>query len=160
LRHLGIEALAHLGAAVVDLDRPVGIDVQQRARLVEVGGGKADAEFHRGERQPFLENGTFRIEPRHGGLPLVIAGVAAQPGNQVGRDIVGHHHAIGRHIATRTIEIGHANGQRIAAEVARHGIHHPLDRQHPCGPPKPRKAVADTMLVFSRSDTISTSPRK
>ena len=39
LRHLGVQALAHLGAAVVHQDRAVGVDVHQRAGLVEVRDG-------------------------------------------------------------------------------------------------------------------------
>ena len=35
LGDLGHQALAHLGAAVVQLHAAVGVDVQQRARLVE-----------------------------------------------------------------------------------------------------------------------------
>ena len=41
LRHLDVQPLPHLGAAVVQLDRAVGVDVDQRAGLVEVGGGEA-----------------------------------------------------------------------------------------------------------------------
>jgi ribosomal 50S subunit-associated protein YjgA (DUF615 family) len=35
LRHLGVQALAHLGAAVVHQHRAVGVDMHQRAGLVE-----------------------------------------------------------------------------------------------------------------------------
>ena len=36
LRHLDVEPLAHLGAAVVQMDAAVGIDMHQRAGLVVV----------------------------------------------------------------------------------------------------------------------------
>jgi hypothetical protein len=45
LRHLGVQALAHLGAAVVHEHRAVGVDVHQRAGLVEVGTLKEMPNF-------------------------------------------------------------------------------------------------------------------
>mmetsp|Transcript_15711 Transcript_15711/g.63271 ORF Transcript_15711/g.63271 Transcript_15711/m.63271 type:complete len:848 (-) Transcript_15711:2042-4585(-) len=44
LLDLGVEALAHLGAAVRDEDRAVGVDVDEGAALVEEFGGERDAE--------------------------------------------------------------------------------------------------------------------
>jgi hypothetical protein len=55
LRHLDVDALSHLGAAVVHLHRTVGVDMHQRAGLVEVDEGEGDAEFHRRQRQALLE---------------------------------------------------------------------------------------------------------
>lgn len=43
--HLGVQALAHLGAAVGDEDRAVVVDVDERAGLVEPQRGEGDAEF-------------------------------------------------------------------------------------------------------------------
>ena len=54
LRHLGVEPLAHLGAAMVQRDRTVGIDMDKRACLVEEGGVERDAELDRGERDAAL----------------------------------------------------------------------------------------------------------
>ena len=51
LEHLGVQALAHLGAAVVDQHRAVLVDVHQRAGLVERGQVERDAELHRRHRQ-------------------------------------------------------------------------------------------------------------
>ena len=56
LRHLGVEALAHLGAAMVQVDRAVLIDMHQRARLVEGGHGEGDAEFHRRQRDALADD--------------------------------------------------------------------------------------------------------
>ena len=50
LRDLDVEPLPHLGAAVVQVDRAVLIDVHQRAGLVEMRGGERDAELHRRQR--------------------------------------------------------------------------------------------------------------
>ena len=51
LQHLGVQALAHLGAAVVDQHRAVLVDVHERAGLVERGQVERDAELHRRDRQ-------------------------------------------------------------------------------------------------------------
>ena len=40
LRHLGDQALAHLGAAVVQMHAAVGVEVHQRAGLVHRDGGE------------------------------------------------------------------------------------------------------------------------
>ena len=37
LRHLGVQPLAHLGAAMVQMHRSVGVDMDQRPGLVEEG---------------------------------------------------------------------------------------------------------------------------
>ena len=50
LRHLDVEPLPHLGAAVVEVDRAVAIDVHQRAGLVVPGRGEGDAELDRRQR--------------------------------------------------------------------------------------------------------------
>ena len=55
LGHLGEQPLAHLGAAVIEMDRAVLVDVKQRARLVVGGHGEGDAELHRRQRQPTPE---------------------------------------------------------------------------------------------------------
>ena len=62
LDHLGVQALAHLGAAVVDQHRAVLVDVHQRAGLVERGQVERDAELHRRHRQPALGVRVRRVE--------------------------------------------------------------------------------------------------
>ena len=47
LRDFGVQALPHFNAAVVDADRAVHVDIEQRTALVQHGGGEADAEFER-----------------------------------------------------------------------------------------------------------------
>ena len=47
LANLHVEALAHLGAAGRDLDRAVGVDVDQRIGLVQESRRERDAELHR-----------------------------------------------------------------------------------------------------------------
>ncbi len=72
LRHLGVQALAHLGAAVVDLHAAIRVDVHQRAGLVEQRGREADAELDGRERQAALEHGALRVPGRNGLLPLPV----------------------------------------------------------------------------------------
>ena len=61
LEHLGVQALAHLGAAVVDQHRAVLVDVHQRAGLVEGREVERDAELHRRDRQPRLACGCSSL---------------------------------------------------------------------------------------------------
>ena len=69
LEHLGVQPLAHLGAAVVDQHRPVLVDVHQRARLVEGGQVERDPELHRSDRQGPLHVCVLGVEP----LDLLLA---------------------------------------------------------------------------------------
>ena len=65
LDHLGVQALAHLGAAVVDQHRAVLVDVHERAGLVEGREVEGDAELHRRERQrPLGVRVASRCTPR------------------------------------------------------------------------------------------------
>jgi hypothetical protein len=74
LRHLGVQALPHLGAAVADLHAAVGIHVHQCAGLVEQRGGEADAELHRRDRQAALDvSGAPNSKPKR---PPAGAGIA------------------------------------------------------------------------------------
>ena len=56
LRDLLKQALAHFRAAVIEMDRAVLIDVDQRAGLIEVRQRKGNAEFHRRQRDAALQN--------------------------------------------------------------------------------------------------------
>ena len=69
LDHLGVQALAHLGAAVVDQHRAVLVHVHQRAGLVERGQVERDAELDRGDRQRALGVRVGGVERGHLGLP-------------------------------------------------------------------------------------------
>ena len=56
LLHLGEQALAHLGAAVVQQHRAVAVDVDQRAGLVVMRRGERDAELDRRQRDAALDD--------------------------------------------------------------------------------------------------------
>ena len=60
-RDFGVQALAHLGTAVVDQHAAVGIHMHQGAGLVELRGRKADAELDRCERQSALQGGLHGV---------------------------------------------------------------------------------------------------
>jgi hypothetical protein len=56
LGDLGEQPLPHLGAAMVQQDRAVGIEVDQGAGLVQVRGRERDAELHRRQGQALLQD--------------------------------------------------------------------------------------------------------
>ena len=76
LRHLGVQSLAHFGAAVVHADGTVLIDVDQRAALIEHGGGKRNAELQRHQCQTALAVLALRIEVGNGFAPRRVVGLA------------------------------------------------------------------------------------
>src|SRR5262249_56401679 len=47
LRHLGVEPLPHLGAAMADQHRAVSVDIHQRTSLVELYDVKGDTKLDR-----------------------------------------------------------------------------------------------------------------
>ena len=56
LRDLDEQALPHLGAAVVQRHAAVGIDMHQRAGLIERGAVERDAELHRHGGEAFFHH--------------------------------------------------------------------------------------------------------
>ena len=73
LRHLLEQALSHLGAAMVHLNRPVAIDMDQGPRLIEVGQRERNPELHRRQRHTALDHSIVRIPRRHGRTPRSIS---------------------------------------------------------------------------------------
>ncbi|MPL80128.1 hypothetical protein SDC9_26021 [bioreactor metagenome] len=61
LTDLAVQPLSHLGAAVIEQDRAVGIDMHQRAGLVQMGQGEGDAEFHRAQRDAALQGSILAV---------------------------------------------------------------------------------------------------
>ena len=59
---LGVDALAHLHRGGADADAAVGVDVDQRRRLVEEGGREGDAEAHRHQGDAPLDEGVVAVE--------------------------------------------------------------------------------------------------
>ena len=130
--HLGdldVEALAHLGAAMVHAHRTVGIDVHQRAGLVLPAIGEGDAELHRCQRDAATEDAALGILPGilcadFGAPGLVVAG-CLELGDDLGREIRLDCLVIGGEVAAGpAIEVELADIERILAG----GIGHFLDQ--------------------------------
>ena len=129
LRHLGVQALAHLGAAVVHQDRAVGVDMHQRAGLVEVLDVERDAELQRCQRQPALEHRARGVEAGDLLAPRAVVARGLELGHQLVHDVVGHGLAVGRHVVLAlAVEVDAPHVERIAAQLARHRVHDVLDR--------------------------------
>ena len=117
LRHLGVEALPHLGAAVVEMDRAVVIDVHQRAGLIVPGGGEADAELDRREGDALADDAAFRVVGENGGAPRLIVGGGFQLVDDAADDVVGDLLVVGREVAPlAAVEIQLADLERVLAE--------------------------------------------
>ena len=135
LRHLDEQALTHLGAAVIEMDAAVGINVEKGAGLVQMRRGEGDAELYRRQRQALLEIGTGGVERRDLPAALPVVRRRLQIGDQLRQDVVLDGHVIGRHVALAlAVEIALADLQRILAELAGDRIHHLLDSHHALRP--------------------------
>ncbi len=135
LRHLGVQALSHLGAAVVHLHAAVGVHVDQGARLVEEGGGEADAELHRRDGDAALDHGARGVPRRDGFAPLPILAVALQLRDQRLQDVVLDLHLVVGDVAVfHAVEVAQAHVQRIQAEPARDVAQDGLDHDHALRP--------------------------
>ena len=62
LHDLGVDALAHFGAAMIDQNRAIDVDVHQRAGLIQMGQVEGDTELDRCERKPFFEYRTAAVK--------------------------------------------------------------------------------------------------
>ena len=75
LSHLGKQALAHFSATMVHLNTAVGIDIDQRARLIHKGGGKRNTKLHRGQGKPLFKGLALAVEVINGLPALAILGI-------------------------------------------------------------------------------------
>ena len=127
LADLGVQALAHLGTAVVYQHRAVGIHMHQRAGLVQVGEVEGDAELHRGERQPAPQHRSGGVEGGDLGAAGAVVAARFEFVDQRVQHVVGDHLAVGRGVAPRAaVEVGAAHVEGIAPERARDAVDHPL----------------------------------
>ncbi len=105
--------------------------MHQSAGLVEMDEREGDAELHRRQRDALLEDRTFRVEGAHGLAARAIIARFLEIGEDRGQrfaildDLI-----VGREIGARPVEIGEAHVERIAPDLARHGVHGPLDADH------------------------------
>ena len=133
LEHLRVEPLPHLGAAVVDQDRAVLVDVDQGAGLVERHEVEGDAELHRGHGQPALGVRVRGVEGRDLRPPLLDPrggeDLVPDEADPLG---VPHDLAVRRALAVG-VEVAAAQLQRVDAEQGRAAPEDVLDDQHPLG---------------------------
>src|SRR3546814_20919276 len=65
LGHLGVQALAHLGSAMVHQHRAVTVHMHQSTRLIEGRQIERNAKLHGCERQPSFKYLTVEVELMH-----------------------------------------------------------------------------------------------
>ncbi len=134
LGDLGVQALAHLGATVVQVDAAIGIDVDQRTALVEEGGGEGDAELDRGQRQALLQHRVGPVEGLDGFASSLVVATGRQVRGHLFEQIVFHHLVVvGDMARLLAVVVAPPHLQRIQATVAGDGVHDVLDGQHALG---------------------------
>ncbi len=111
LRDLDEQALAHLGAAVVQHHAAVGIDVHQRARLVERRTVERDAELDRHGGEALLQHRAVAVEGVDLGAPCFDVDGAVEFVHHALDDVVLDPHAVGRHVvAADAVVVALAHG--------------------------------------------------
>ncbi len=131
LRDLGVQALAHLGATVVQVDAAVGVDVHQRAGLVEEAGGEADAELHRRQRQALLQDRACGIERADIFASLCIVAAGFQLGGHLLEHVVLDGLVVVGDVAFGlAVVVALAHLERVLAQLAGHRVHDLLDGDH------------------------------
>ena len=135
MRDLDEEALAHFGAAVIQQQRAVGVNVKQTACLIEVRRGERDAELDRRQRDPSLEIRAGPVEGADLLAPRIILGALLQIGDDVVDHVVDDRLSVMCDISiVNAIEIDLAHRERIAAEVMRDVVDNGLDADHALWP--------------------------
>ncbi len=125
---------------MVEQHGAVLVDLEQGAGLVQVGGGEGDAELHRCERQPALDDRAGGIPRRDFGAARAVIAIGFQRVQQLREDVVGDALAVGRDIALAdAIEVALAHVQRIHVQCSGDGVHHFLDAEHALRPAETAK---------------------
>ncbi len=159
LRDLGIKALAHFRAAMVQVDRAILIDMDERAGLVEGGHGEGDAEFHRGQRNALADHAALPVEGDDLLAALPIRGLFGKLGDEARHDIVFHRLVVGRQYAIRAglaVEIGHAHIERVLAQRIGDFFHETFGTDAALWAAEAAEGGVETVLVFSGRDFTST----
>ena len=124
-----VQSLAHFGAAVVDEDRAIVVDVDQRAGLVEVLDVERDSELQRRERDAALEHRAGRVELGDRLAARAVVAARFELGAELMDDVVGDDLPIGRDVVLRlAVEVGAAHVHRVFAQRARDRVEDVLDR--------------------------------
>src|SRR5215468_7833404 len=135
LRHLDEQALPHLGAAMVEHYAAVGIDVNERARLIERRAVERDAEFDRHGGEAFFHHRAEHIEIHDVAPPGGEVDGAIELVDDALDDVVLDHHAVGSDVvAADAVEVSPPHGMDGKAEAARDDLDDRLDRKHALRP--------------------------
>ena len=144
LRNLGVEPLPHLGAAMAHQHGAIGIDVHERARLVEVLQGEGDPELDGRERHPLPEKLVVLVEGRDALAPLPVVAGFLERAHDPRDGVVADLHAIGRDVPPAAVKIALAHVQRVQTEPAGDVVHHPFGEHHALRPAEtPERRVRD-----------------
>jgi hypothetical protein len=151
--HLGdldVQPLPHLGPAMVQLDRAVGIDVDERTGLVEVRQGEGYPELHGRQGKAFLHDRARPVEGCDGFPTPAIVRCPLQGLDDRRSDVVLDALAVGRVVATRPIEVPLAHVQRIKTQPPGYRIERPFDAEHPLRPAEaPEGGVGDGVRLHA-----------
>ena len=117
---------------MVQMDRAVGIDVDQGAGLIVPGRGKADAEFHRGQGDALADHTATGIEVQHRLTAGVIVAAGFELGKDAGQDLVLDLLMIGGELAV-FVKVQLADFQRVAAKRIGDILDHALGQRRQVG---------------------------
>ena len=156
LGHLGVQALAHFGAAVIDADRAIHVNADHSAALVQHGGGEADAKLQGHHGQAALALAVLGVEGIHRFAPGTIGGLDLElvehfVANPVfdALAILGHQRrrvARDRRVA---VQIDAAHIQRVFAQGVGDLLHHGLDAKHALRTAKPTESGGALHVGFA-----------
>ncbi len=116
---------------MVQVDAAVGVDVHQRAGLVEEAGGEADAELHRRQRQALLQDRACGIERADIFASLCIVAAGFQLGGHLLEHVVLDGLVVVGDVALGlAVVVALAHLERVLAQLAGHRVHDLLDGDH------------------------------
>ncbi len=170
LRDLDMHALPHLGSAVIEQHRSVGIHLDERASLVECGGRERDAELDGRERKPALDYCVVRVPLCNGMAALTIGAAGLELARDERQNVVVDDLPVVRDISfADAIEIGATDIEWIEPQRARNVIDHLLDDHHRLGRAEPAKRgvrnrvrlapVRDDFDVFEKIGVVDVAKR-
>ncbi len=116
---------------MVQVDAAVGVDVNQRACLIEEAGGKGNAEFDRRQHQPFFQDRASGIERANGFAALGILAALLEVGGHLFQQVVLDRLVIVRDVTLGlAVIVGLAHRQRVLAEETCDAVHDLFDGDH------------------------------
>src|SRR5215217_2628899 len=118
---------------MVDLNRSVGEDIEKRARLIKMDKREGDAELHRRQGNPLLQDVVGCIECSDLAAAAAVRRCALELGDKWCDDAFLDLLAIGCDVTPRAVEIAHTDIERIQLKGLGNGIHHLLGKEHALG---------------------------